>query len=145
VIPRALWPEKPNLDDAGRFTQTYNQAPSSVRSATQITEIGDLYRNFGYVGVVVGMLCVGLAVGGAARAYQHYRSPRADLVYVYAAMTIFIYIDSDLPALIATASKTLPFAVVTAWLLLPGRASPPGYYRFTRRFTDATTSRQRAL
>lgn len=135
VVPRALWPDKPTLDAAGQFTNTYGQRPASIRSATQITQIGDLYRNFGYIGVVAGLLCLGLLVGGVARAFQRYRSPRADVVYIYAAMTVIIYVDSDLPALLATASKTLPFAALTAWLLLPGSSSSPGYLQLSRRYS----------
>ncbi len=137
VIPRALWPDKPQLDDAAEFTQTYAQRPAEIRSSTQLTQMGDLYRNFGYFGMFAGMFGVGLLVGGAARGFQQYRSPRADALLIYAAMTVIIYIDSDLPALLATASKTLPFAALTAWLLLPGPSSPPGYLRLLRRYRPA--------
>lgn len=137
VIPRALWADKPVLDDTAEFTQTYGQRPPEVRSSTQLTQIGDLYRNFDYIGVFAGMLGVGLLVGGATRAVHRYPSPRTDALLIYAAMTVIIYIDADIPGLLATASKTLPFAALTAWLLLPGPSSPPGYLRLLRRYRSA--------
>ena len=137
LIPRAAWPGKPVLQESGKFTHTYGQAPSSVVSATQITQIGDLYRNFGFIGTVLGLFFLGLLAGGGMRVLQRYRSPRAQLVYVYTAMTVVVYVESDLPALLATASKTLPVAALTAWLLLPGASHPPGYQRLFPRYGDA--------
>jgi hypothetical protein len=137
VIPRALWPDKPELDATAEFTQTYAQRPAKIRSSTQLTQIGDLYRNFGYIGVFVGMLGVGLLVGGANRAFQRYRSPRADALLIYTALTVIIYTDAYIPGLLATASKTLPAMALTAWLLLPGPSSPPGYLRLLRRSRPA--------
>lgn len=137
LAPRALWPDKPSLSEAGKFTNTYAQRPTEIVSATQITQIGDLYRNFGYAGTLVALFGLGLVFGGLARAWQRHRSPRTDLIYIYAAATVFIYVDSDLPALLATASKTLPAAAAAAWLLLPGRTASPGYTRLFSRFQRA--------
>lgn len=134
LVPRAIWPDKPKLDDAGRFTNTYGQRPSSIASATQITTVGDLYRNFGYAGVVVGMFLWGLAVSALALASRRWRSPRADLVLILVVLTLAgpIAVDTTLTNLIATTSKALPFALLVAWLLLPGPDSGPGYRRLIR-------------
>jgi hypothetical protein len=132
VLPRSVWQDKPVLDEAEQFTQTYNQAPPEVVSSTQLTQVGDLYRNFGYTGVVVGMFCVGLVTGGATWAVRRYQSPRAELVYVYVVMTIVIAVESDLPAMLASASKTVPVAALVSWFLLPGRYGGPGYRRLLR-------------
>lgn len=127
TVPRAVWSGKPSLDDAGQFTHTYGQVPYTVRSSTPITQMGDLYRNFGPLGVGVGMFLWGILLGAATAAYHRWRSPRADLVYIFTILTVVIYVELDLPALVATASKTVPFSMLVAWLILPGRSSPPGY------------------
>lgn len=144
LIPRAAWADKPQLNESGKFTQTYSQAPTTVVSATQITQVGDLYRNFGYIGTVIGLFCVGLLAGGGMHLFHRYESPRAQLVYVYTAMTVIIYVESDLPALLATASKTLPVAAITAWLLLPGRCDGPGYERVLRRVHGRDSAESRS-
>jgi hypothetical protein len=133
VVPRAVWRGKPTFDQASQFTHTYRQVSMDVRSSTPLTQVGDLYRNFGYLGVVVGLFCVGLLAGGGMRAFRRFQSPRAQFMYVYVVMTIVISVESDLPALLATASKTVPFAALAAWLLLPGRYTGLGYHRLLRR------------
>jgi hypothetical protein len=55
-IPRIVWNEKPTVSDARRFSDLYfNFAESSFG----ITAVGDLLRNFGIIGVPLGMLLLG--------------------------------------------------------------------------------------
>lgn len=129
LVPRIVWPDKPVLDEATRFTSTYVGVPSDIRSATQITAVGDLYRNFGFIGVVVGMSIWGAALASIGAAFVRWRSPRADVIYLFALMAVAINADMDLPGLLATASKTVALAAAVAWLLLPGRAGAPGAAR----------------
>lgn len=127
LVPRAVWPDKPKLNATAEFTYTYAGVSREVRSSTPITHVGDLYRNFGYPGVLVGLFLWGLVIGVGVTAYRRWASPRATLIYAYGILTVVISTETDLPALIANASKALPVAAVVAWLLLPGRASVPGY------------------
>jgi len=58
-IPRVLWPAKPLLGEFGlTFTRIYLDSP--YRSSNGPTMFGDLYRNFGFIGVPIGMFIVGL-------------------------------------------------------------------------------------
>jgi hypothetical protein len=58
-VPRILWPNKPVFDTGRAFPQLYlKQAPTS-RSATGPSHFGDLYRNFGLAGVILGMGVLG--------------------------------------------------------------------------------------
>jgi hypothetical protein len=132
LVPRAIWPGKPALVSGGDFSHTYWQIPTGIRTSTPITGVGDLYRNFGRAGVVVGMLIWGVFMAAWTWAYRRWRSPRFDLVYLYSVVFSVTYVESDLPSLVATAAKTLPIAALVAWLLLPGRSSPPGYRRILR-------------
>lgn len=57
LIPRIIWVEKPTASDARRYSDLYfNTADSSFA----ITPIGDLLRNFGVIGVPIGMFILGM-------------------------------------------------------------------------------------
>jgi hypothetical protein len=127
LVPRAVWPGKPTLNDAAMFSHTYWKAPDEIRSSTQLTEIGDLYRNFGLPGVVAGMVIWAGAIAAGLALYRRRPGVRSEFVYIYALVTVVAYVESDLPALIATAGKSLPVAALVGWLLLPGRSGVPGY------------------
>jgi hypothetical protein len=56
-IPRVVWPEKPVASDPHMFGDLYfNYGDNSFT----ITPIGDLLRNFGVIGVPLGMFALGL-------------------------------------------------------------------------------------
>jgi hypothetical protein len=71
----------------------------------------------------------GLLVGMLTRCNGERRSPRLELVRVVALVVAVAFIDSDLPQLLAGASRTLLVASVVAWLALPGATAPPGFTR----------------
>jgi hypothetical protein len=127
VIPRQLWSGKPTLDTAAQFAYTYWEIPPSGRTSQPLTQVGDLFRTFGLGGVVLGLALWGLVVGWWTRLWRNRRSPRWDAVYLYALVIAVTYVESDLPILVATTAKAVPLAAAVAWLLLPGRTSPPGY------------------
>ena len=57
LVPRVVWKEKPFSSDPRRFSDLYfNFGESSFA----ITPIGDLLRNFGFTGVFVGMMVIGI-------------------------------------------------------------------------------------
>lgn len=127
LVPRALWPEKPILDDGLEFSHSYWEVPPHIRTSTPLTQVGDLLRNFGVAGVAGGMLLWGAVVGGATALWRRRRSPRLDMVYIVALPSGIAYVESDLPQLVAGASKSLLVAAAVAWLLLPGRRGRSGY------------------
>lgn len=127
VVPRALWRGKPVLDDGLRFSQTYWEIPPIVRTSTPLTQVGDLLRNFGLAGVAVGMAIWGLVVGGFLALCGRLRSPRVEMIYVVSLVSWVTYVESDLPTLVASASRSMLVTVAVAWLLLPGRSQPAGY------------------
>jgi hypothetical protein len=56
-IPRVIWPDKPVASEPRRYSDLYfNFSESSFT----ITPIGDLLRNFGVIGVALGMLLLGI-------------------------------------------------------------------------------------
>lgn len=56
-IPRVIWTEKPSVSDARRFSDLYFNFDES---SFGITVVGDLLRNFGIIGIPLGMLVLGL-------------------------------------------------------------------------------------
>lgn len=82
-IPRMLWPEKPLVGEFGlAFTRIYLESP--YRSSNGPTIFGDLFRNFGFFGVPIGMFIVGLylRILYGSLIQRGIRSPLAPLFYV---------------------------------------------------------------
>ncbi len=66
LIPRPVWPGKPTVSDIGlSFTRVYLRSPA--RSWAGPSLFGDLYRNFGYVGIGLGMFLLGVYLGAIYR------------------------------------------------------------------------------
>ena len=63
-IPRIFWPGKPFVTQSTWFTYYIGMAasPEDATASTGITAVGELYWNFGYPGVILGMLLLGIAV-----------------------------------------------------------------------------------
>ena len=62
IVPRAVWPGKPVLDGAYRFSSEYYLLPTSVKTSSAVTIPGDLYRHGGLILFVVGMAGLGFAI-----------------------------------------------------------------------------------
>jgi len=127
IVPRALWPDKPILNDGLSFSHSYWQIPPYLNSASPLTQPGDLYRSFGLVGVILGLCIWGAVVGGFGAACRRWRSPRVEMILLFSLITWVADVEVDLPQLILTTSKTVPALVAVSWLLLPGSRQDPGF------------------
>ncbi len=94
LIPRFLWPDKPTVGRGAWFTVYLGFAPREAEAGTStgITAPGELYWNFGLLGVVVGMFGIGCLYGLAWRmaGENPVASPLHMLLYVmitFAGMT----------------------------------------------------------
>ena len=132
LIPRPLWRDKPILNDSLEFSHTYWEVPVNTQTATPLTQPGDLLRNFGPTGVFAGLALWGAFLGAVLAATRRRRSPRVQWLYLVFIVTVVVYVESDIPQLVAGAAKTLFVAALIAWLLLPGRAGPAGYISLGR-------------
>jgi hypothetical protein len=65
AVPRALWPEKPTVTRGAWFDAYIGQAGTEEGATTSLgqTAIGELYWNFGLIGVVIGMVGLGTFFG----------------------------------------------------------------------------------
>lgn len=59
MIPRFLWPDKTVVSDPRRYSELYFDFGGSSYA---ITPVGDLLRNFGIVGIVIGMFVLGVVL-----------------------------------------------------------------------------------
>jgi hypothetical protein len=67
VVPRVLWPSKPVENAAITFPQLYLRQATTSRSGTGPSHFGDLYRNFGVPGVILGMGIFGIVFAALGR------------------------------------------------------------------------------
>jgi hypothetical protein len=61
-IPKIIWPSKPNVE-AGRILNRQFHVSEDPDTYISPSHLGELYWNFGWVGVVVGMLAIGSLLG----------------------------------------------------------------------------------
>jgi hypothetical protein len=71
-IPRVLWPDKPVASEPRRYSDLYfNFGESSF----VITPMGDLLRNYGAIGVPIGMLLLGILLRAIYRTFIEDQQP----------------------------------------------------------------------
>ena len=59
-IPRLIWAEKPDITQGQWVTDNYGAPTSDIVSQTGPSWVGELFFNFGYPGVIIGMALIGL-------------------------------------------------------------------------------------
>jgi len=61
LVPRFIYPEKPIMSDAGvLFGYIYFDVPTHMRVWCSPTIMGDLYRNGGFLAIMLGMIILGM-------------------------------------------------------------------------------------
>lgn len=86
-IPTILWPEKyafiNSIVDGVEFGRLYFGLDENA-SGVSITQLGELYLNFGWFGILVGMFLIGILFRFVYRTFIEYgRNPLGLLVYVF--------------------------------------------------------------
>jgi hypothetical protein len=119
-IPRIVWPDKPVLDTATTFPQLYLKQAITSRSGTGPSHFGDLYRNFGLLGVILGMGLFGTLFAGLGRLTE--RGGLRTLFIVAFTLTVLTRVEDALvETLVAFTHVMAP--VFVAALFLP-RSAP---------------------
>lgn len=122
-IPRTLWAEKPLVGEFGLwFTRLYFDIPDSI-SSNGPTIFGDLFRNFGLVGILIGMFFVGayLRILYGSLICRGIYSPLAPLFYVslYGAFnweaTFTPFITNGLRAVFALVTMAALINILGGW------------------------------
>jgi len=61
-VPRFIWPDKPD-SSVGQLMNRQFRVSEDPDTYISATHLGELYWNFGYAGVALGMLCLGAMLG----------------------------------------------------------------------------------
>jgi len=78
VIPRIFWPNKPKIQLGTWFAleigQGYLTESGSINNSINMTIPGELYIDFGWIGVIIGSLLIGVMVAALWNATNFYSS-----------------------------------------------------------------------
>ena len=96
-IPRFIFPDKDKFLTAGNYFKEYH-GHDHIRVGERLSYIGELYMNFGYVGIVLGMIFLGWFM---AKIVKHY-TKKQDLFAIY----FYIQIVNSTVSLIAGDTAT---------------------------------------
>ncbi len=83
-VPRFIWPSKPVLNESTWFTVALwggSANPATIGSATAVTYPGDLYLQFGLLGIPVGMFVLGIVAQWFTNRASASVNPRELFVY----------------------------------------------------------------
>jgi hypothetical protein len=119
-IPRLLWPDKPSLSKSSWFTVYLGFSPreAEATTATGITATGELYWNFGIIGVVSGMLFIGILIGAVWRLAG--ADPRGKLLHMLLYTSLLANIVNMPEAVTTTAFWVADCLIFGAIFLLLG-------------------------
>ncbi len=129
LIPRVIWRDKPNESDPRRYSDLYfNNAESSF----VITPFGDLVRNFGPIGVPIGMFIFGIILRVVYRALIEEQRPMTWRIVLYFGILTAVSYEAFYSMLIPNMTKfgiTAGVGIVVVYLA----ARFMGYSKLSRR------------
>jgi hypothetical protein len=90
LVPRFVYPAKPILSEfAVEFGHLYHDLPPFMRSWSNPTIMGDLFRNLGYAGILAGMFILGFFLRWLyVVLVEHNRNPLLLMVYFFSLMNL---------------------------------------------------------
>lgn len=133
LIPRFIWRDKPTESDPRRYSDLYfNNAESSF----VLTPFGDLLRNFGPIGVPVGMFLFGIILRTVYRALIEDQRPMTWRIVLYFAILTAISYEAFYSMLIPNMTK-FGFTAVIGLVIVYLSARFMGYSKSGHRTTLA--------
>jgi len=115
LVPRAIWPDKPILDDGYRVNQEYYGQPATSYSSDAVTPIGSLYQYGGWIPVIVGMFLFGIGVRLLDDVLDVRTNPHAIFLVVLLFPTV-VAAEGDWVLLLASTPATLLSWVLALYL-----------------------------
>jgi hypothetical protein len=125
-----LWPGKPVLGTGGFITEYYCYGPG-IESSTGATWLGNLYMEFGWLGIVVGMTLIGIFLRFLQESFLGTEATiPAMLAGVVALLTLAATVGGDIlgsvnTVVFALAPIMLAHGVVRTLTPRPARMPPP--------------------
>jgi len=116
MIPRGFWPGKPVLDFSREFAQKYWGTQPDEQNLLATTHMGDLYLNFGIVGLMLGCMFFGIMFRFAHEFCTAEGHDGRMLAYPFLLMH-FAMIEGDIAAVYADLGKMLILIMLISWFL----------------------------
>jgi hypothetical protein len=117
LVPRFMWPEKPTISDfAIKFGNLY-RISSSEFNFQAVTVMGDLYRNFGMVGVIIGMLIMGIALRTIYGWLVERENPGVFCFFVYFFLLTSVNFEDQYSEFFTNAIRTLLFLLISGIII----------------------------
>jgi hypothetical protein len=129
-IPRVLWPGKPVLGTGGFITEHYCYGPG-IESSTGATWPGNLYMEFGWMGILIGMTLIGMFLRFLQESFL---GTDATIPAILAGVVSLLSISATLGGELLTSVNSVVFALAPIMLAhgivrtltpLPARLPPP--------------------
>jgi hypothetical protein len=117
-IPRLIWPDKPSVTRGAWFSTRLGLFESEADATTSIgmTAVGELYWNFGTLGVLVGMFVIGCLQGILWRMAG--ADPRGKPIHMLLYVTIMLSMTDMPEAVTVVVSLAVTFLTFKAALVL---------------------------
>jgi hypothetical protein len=134
-VPRFLWPDKPLIAKgswfAVRIGQAYIRPDGRASNAVNMTIAGELYLNYGWLGVIVGCLLVGglLAVFWSRSGSMYDENNVLGWSFAFYLLWLGLSLEQDLQFVVTLTAVYLAFVALTAvarQIGIEGRAAPGG-------------------
>ena len=113
LVPRALWPEKPEERFGNYFGRRYGFIPETDKgNAINIPWITEMYVNFGVHGVIGGMLVLGIALSGLVSFLAHWSASPIEQIAGAAILFPLFFQESNLSMMVGS----LPWQIIGIWM-----------------------------
>lgn len=119
LVPRFLWPDKPKIELGAWFALeiggAYKSETGKINNSINMTIPGELYLDFGWIGVIVGSIFMGLFIGALWNSTGFYSSEYNITGIIFGGYLIFVALlgfGADLQIVITLISTYLSFFVI---------------------------------
>jgi hypothetical protein len=141
LVPRVLWPDKPAVN-RGRWFDTYiahNAPEGDAGNCLGQSSAGELYWNFGWPGVVAGMMLLGVLIGWLWRMAtpSPLQDPIKMLLFTQLSVLMISFADAGV-AFLGLFERVLVFGAIF-WLMASWRRRRTNPRRGMRRSSPLVT------
>jgi hypothetical protein len=119
-IPRAIWSGKPSLSNGSEIAFRYGGSPTPTGTSMPETMVGDMWIQFGWLGIIGASLLVGAFYRSAYTWVARRRNAGWTIALCYVVSTYLFSAGLDIASLLTAATREfLVVGVVAAWVLHP--------------------------
>jgi hypothetical protein len=114
LIPRAFWPDKPELSKGNWFAITYLNEPSFTTSSAAITVFGEGYMIAGWAGTLLVCVILGFLLG-----FIYQKLAASGLIFVYLALVpTFMDIEGQFTGILVALIQKLVIFLIVYWVIV---------------------------